>query len=86
MAAKIEIYTKSYCPYCVRAKMLLDRKGAPYQEIDVENDAAKFEEMLKRSAHRRTVPQIFIDDFHVGGYDDLHVLESAGKLQAMLKL
>ena len=84
MSAKVEIYTKSYCPYCVKAKLLLDRKGVAYQEIDVEHDKMRFEEILQRAPARRTVPQIFINDFHVGGCDDLYALDAAGKLDPLL--
>ncbi len=79
----IEIYTTSYCPYCQRAKALLDRKGVTYQEIDVERDTARREEMMARSG-RRTVPQIFINGEAIGGCDDLHTLDANGKLDAIL--
>jgi glutaredoxin 3 len=83
MMPKIEIYTKSYCPYCTRAKGLLDMKNVTYTEYDVTNDTPKFEEMLKRS-ERRTVPQIFIDDHHIGGCDDLFALNDQKKLDPLL--
>lgn len=83
--AKIEIYSTQFCPYCVRAKDLLDQKGATYTEIKVDTDAAKFEEMLARSEGRRTVPQIFINDQGIGGFDDLWALEQAGELDTLLK-
>ncbi len=76
---KIEIYTKGYCPYCHKAKALLEQKNLPYDEIDVENDAAQFDIMCKRSS-RKTVPQIFIDGKHVGGCDDLMDFNQNGKL------
>jgi glutaredoxin 3 len=79
----IEIYTTSYCPYCQRAKALLDRKGVTYQEIDVERDTARREEMMVRSG-RRTVPQVFINGEAIGGCDDLHTLDANGKLDAIL--
>lgn len=79
----IEIYTTPICPYCIRAKRLLDAKGADYDEIDVMSDNDRRGEMMRRSG-RRTVPQIFIGDTHVGGSDDLYALEQAGKLDAML--
>lgn len=82
--AKIVIYTTEYCTYCVTAKQLLDQKGAKYTEIRVDTDAAKKEEMMARSG-RRTVPQIFINDQHIGGADDLMALNAAGKLDALLK-
>lgn len=81
---KIIIYSKEVCPYCVRAKSLLQRKGAAFEEIKITTDEQR-EEMIKKSGGRMTVPQIFIDDFHVGGFDDLHALDAAGKLDEMLK-
>jgi glutaredoxin 3 len=80
----IEIYTTHYCPYCVAAKALLSRKGAAFTEIDVSRDWERREEMIKRAQGRMTVPQIFIGATHVGGSDDLHALERAGKLDALL--
>lgn len=80
----IEIYTTRICPYCRSAKMLLDRKGAAYKEIDVGSDFALREAMIQRANGRTTVPQIFIGKVHVGGSDDLHALERAGKLEALL--
>lgn len=82
--ADITIYTTMLCPYCYRAKSLLKQKGASYTEIDVGMDANKRQEMTERAHGRRTVPQIFIGDTHVGGCDDLFALEAAGKLDAML--
>jgi glutaredoxin 3 len=81
--AKIEIYTTPFCGYCARAKSLLDRKGAAYDEMDVMMDDKKRAEMRAR-AHRTTVPQIFINGQHIGGSDELAELEQAGKLDAML--
>jgi glutaredoxin 3 len=81
--AKIEIYTTPFCGYCARAKGLLDRKGAAYEEMDVMMDDKKRNEMRERS-RRTTVPQIFINGEHVGGSDELAALESAGKLDALL--
>ena len=81
---RIEIYTKSFCPYCSRAKSLLNGKGADYQEYEISHDAAKRAEMIQRANGRTTVPQIFIGDQHVGGSDDLAALERAGKLDALL--
>lgn len=80
----VEIYTSKVCPYCVRAKDLLKRKGVSYQEYSVDSDDAKREEMLARANGKRTVPQIFINGVHVGGSDDLHALESKGELDRML--
>ncbi len=81
--AKIEIYTTMWCGYCARAKSLLEKKGATYQEVDVMEDAAKRSEMRERS-RRTTVPQIFINGQHIGGSDELAALEQAGKLDALL--
>ena len=80
----IDIYTKFACPFCVRAKHLLDRKGAAYNEYDITMGGEKREEMLSRAPMARTVPQIFIGETHVGGSDDLAALEAAGKLDALL--
>jgi glutaredoxin 3 len=81
--AKIEIYTTPWCGYCARAKALLEKKGAAYQETDVMEDAAKRAEMRARSKGS-TVPQIFINGQHIGGSDELAALEQAGKLDALL--
>lgn len=81
--AKIEIYTKATCPFCHRAKALLNSKGAAFQEIAIDNDPAKREEMIARSG-RTTVPQIFIDGQHIGGCDDLHALDARGGLDPLL--
>ena len=82
--AHIEIYTTAICPYCVAAKNYLKGKGQQWVEIRVDTDPARREEMMTRSNHRRTVPQIFIDDTHVGGYDDLVALDRAGGLAPLL--
>jgi glutaredoxin 3 len=81
---KIDIYTKFACPFCVRAKRLLDQKGADYSEHDITMGGAKRDEMRARAPDAMTVPQIFIGDTHVGGSDDLAALERAGKLDALL--
>ena len=81
----IELYTTRVCPYCVRAKRLLDKKGAAYQEIDVSADAALRDAMVARAGGRQTVPQIFIGGTHVGGCDDLYALDAAGQLDSMLE-
>ena len=81
--AKIEIYTTPFCGYCARAKGLLEKKGAAYDEMDVMEDVAKRTEMRERSK-RSTVPQIFINGQHIGGSDELAALEQAGKLDALL--
>jgi glutaredoxin 3 len=80
----IEIYTSQWCGYCRAAKALLQRKNAPFTEIDVGTDDARREEMLSRSNGRYTVPQIFIGETHVGGFDDLNALDKAGKLDQLL--
>jgi glutaredoxin 3 len=80
----VTIYTKPLCPYCVRAMSLLKKKGAEIREISAGFDAEKREEMIKRANGARTYPQIFIGDTHVGGSDDLHALEKAGKLDPLL--
>jgi glutaredoxin 3 len=80
---KIVVYSTAVCPYCVRAKALLERKGAAYEEKMIEGDRDAMREMLARSK-RKTVPQIFIDEYHVGGYDDLVDLDSLGKLDPLL--
>ncbi|MBJ7500298.1 MAG: glutaredoxin 3 [Sphingopyxis sp.] len=82
--AQVEVYTKAFCPYCTRAKMLLESKGADFQEIDVTMDRAGFDAMVGRANGRRTVPQIFIGGKHVGGSDDLAALEAKGELDALL--
>jgi glutaredoxin 3 len=81
---QVEIYTADLCPYCARAKRLLANKGVAYQEIDVTMDAPTRALMAKRAGGRRSVPQIFINGQHVGGCDDLHALEAAGKLDPLL--
>ena len=83
--AKIEIYSTLFCPYCVRAKQLLDDKGVEYNEIRVDVDTARRKEMMELSG-RTSVPQIFIDDDHIGGCDDLYHLEAQGGLDAKLGL
>jgi glutaredoxin 3 len=80
----VTIYTTPSCPYCHRAKGLLKRKNASFTEIDVSSDHTKRAAMMERANGRRTVPQIFIGNTHVGGSDDLHALDSAGKLDALL--
>ena len=80
----VEIYTTPICPYCHAAKRLLDRKGVAYREIDVNRDPSLRAAMTQRAHGRRTVPQIFVGDIHVGGSDDLHALEHAGKLDPLL--
>ena len=82
--ASVEIYTKVTCPYCVRAKRLLEMKKIDYREIAVDRGGAPKEEMVQRARGRTTVPQIFIDGRHVGGCDDLFALERSGELERLL--
>jgi len=82
---EIIIYSTAMCPYCVRAKMLLQRKGMNWEERRIDLDHGLMSQMLERS-RRRTVPQIFIDDQHVGGYDDMAELDALGRLDPMLGL
>ena len=81
---KVEIYTKMFCPYCVRAKRLLDDKGVEIAEYDISMGGPQRAEMIQRANGRTTVPQIFIDGAHVGGSDELVALEKAGKLDPLL--
>ena len=83
--ATIEIYTTPLCGYCHAAKRLLKSKDAAFAEVDVSGDPGLREKMMERANGRRTVPQIFIDGAHVGGYDDLARLDRAGKLDPMLE-
>lgn len=82
--ANVEIYTKATCPFCIRAKRLLDMKEVEYSEYEISGDEAKRAEMVERSGGGRTVPQVFIDDELVGGSDELFVLERKGELDAKL--
>ena len=82
----IEIYTTRYCPYCNAAKALLKRKGVTFSEIDVSRDRGRRSEMVHRANGSMTVPQIFIGTVHIGGCDELHALERAGKLDPLLKV
>ncbi len=81
----IEMYTTSWCPYCVRAKALLSKKGATVEEINIEEIDGARDTMVERSGGRMTVPQIFIHGTHVGGCDDLYALEAQGGLDALLR-
>lgn len=81
---KVEIYTTATCPYCMRAKMLLDEKNVAFTEIPVDGDPVLRERMTERAQGRTTVPQIFIDDRHMGGCDDLYALDSQGALDPLL--
>ncbi len=82
--ADVTIYTTATCPYCHRAKQLLSRKGVAYREIDVGRDPNLRDEMMERANGGYTVPQIFIGETHVGGCDDLHALDRAGRLDPLL--
>jgi glutaredoxin 3 len=82
---RVEIYSTLFCPYCARAKSLLEKKGVDYVNIDVRADAAKRDEMVERSGGRQTVPQIFIDGEGIGGCDELYALERSGALDAKLR-
>lgn len=81
---RIEIYTRSYCSYCYRAKRLLEAKGLAYEEHPVDAGGALRQEMIQRAAGRTSVPQIFISGRHIGGCDDLMALEARGQLDALL--
>lgn len=81
---EVVMYSTAYCGYCQRARGLFERKGAAVREIKIDEDAAERDIMLKRSGGRRTVPQIFIGDRHIGGYDDLAALDRAGELDTLL--
>lgn len=80
----VEIYTKMTCPYCIRAKRLLEAKGVEYKEHAVDFGAPLRQEMIQRAGGRSTVPQVFIDGRHIGGCDDLMELERSGRLDLML--
>jgi glutaredoxin 3 len=83
--ARVEIYSTMFCPFCYRAKQLLEAKGADYEEFDVTMKPGRRREMMERTGGQSTVPQIFIDDAHVGGCDQLYALEAAGKLDPLLR-
>jgi len=80
--ATIEVYSGGYCPYCLRAKSLLKQRGLEFTEYDVQADPKKRDEMLQRSNGARTIPQIFINDRHVGGCDELYALDKKGELES----
>ncbi len=82
--AEVVIYTKAYCPYCVRAKALLDQKQVAYQEIKIDEQPERRAEMIEKANGGSTVPQIFIGTTHIGGCDDMFALYSAGKLDSLL--
>ncbi len=84
MTAQVEIYTWSMCPFCIRAKALLVKKGVKFTEYCIDGDNQAREKMAQRANGRRSVPQIFIDDQHIGGCDDLYALDREGKLDPLL--
>ncbi|MBD2342997.1 glutaredoxin 3 [Anabaena subtropica] len=84
MAATVEIYTWRTCPFCIRAKNLLNQKGVEFIEYSIDGDEEARAKMAQRANGRRSLPQIFINDRHVGGCDDIHALESQGKLDELL--
>jgi len=79
----IVMYSTGWCPYCVRARALLERKGLLFREVKVDEDPVQRQTMLARTGGARTVPQIFIGDYHVGGFDDLYALDKAGRLDEL---
>ena len=84
MSAKVVVYSTSVCPYCVRAKQLLERKGVAYDEINLSTEAPEVRLELMQRTNHRTVPQIFINDQFIGGFDQLYALEREGKLDPLL--
>ena len=82
---KVLMYTTAICPYCLRAKHLLQRKGVHFEEIRIDSDYEQMQIMMERS-RRHTVPQIFIDDYHVGGFDEIAALDARGELDSLLGL
>lgn len=85
MTAKVEIYTWAACPFCIQAKQLLNSKNIKFTEYGIDGDEMARSKMAERSFGRRSVPQIFIDDEHIGGCDDLYELEGQGKLDPLLQ-
>lgn len=82
--ARVEVYSSIFCPYCARAKALLEQKGVSFETIDILEQPGRRGEMIERAGGRTSVPQIFIDDEHIGGCDDLYALDRAGKLDPKL--
>ena len=82
--SKVKIYTTPYCPFCIRAKRLLIGKNIDFEEIDLSKEPEKFDEMRKKSNGARTVPQIFVDDTHIGDCDYIHELDNKGELDKIL--
>jgi glutaredoxin 3 len=85
MKTNVEIYTWSSCPFCIRAKALLDKKGVDFTEYCIDGDEAARAKMAQRSNGRRSLPQIFINDQHIGGCDDMYALDAQGKLDSLLQ-
>jgi len=81
--SRVVIYTSGHCPYCTKAKILLDKKQVPFEEINIANNQIR-EDMIIKSGGKRTVPQIFINEKHIGGCDDLYELEKQGRLDELL--
>jgi glutaredoxin 3 len=86
MTADVLMYSTTFCPYCERARALLGRKGVSFREVKVDDDPSQRDVMLRKSGGRRTVPQIFIGERHVGGFDDMNALDRAGELDLLLGL
>ncbi len=84
MTVKVEIYTSANCAYCVAAKNLIKRKGLDYEEIRIDTDPTRREEMLARTHNRRTVPQIFVNGTHIGGFEELAAADHSGKLAQLI--
>lgn len=82
--AKVEMYTTMWCPYCARARAVLERKGVAFTDINLDEEPGRRTEMVQRASGRRTVPQIFIDGEHIGGSDELVALDRSGKLDGKL--
>jgi len=83
--SQVTLYTTSMCPYCVRAKRLLDRKGVPYEEINLDGDWEGRRALVQKANGSRTVPQIFVGPVHVGGFDDMNALDRRGRLDPLLR-
>lgn len=83
--AEVLVYTTNYCPYCVKAKQLLRNKSVDFEEVDLTNDDAGRIKLVEKSGGRKTVPQIFVDGKHIGGFDDLSALDAKGELDSLLK-
>lgn len=84
MTAEVKVYSTTFCPYCVRAKQLLERKGVAFTEINMDQEAPEVRVELTQKTNHRTVPQIFINDQFIGGFDQLYALEKDGKLNDLL--